>query len=200
MRVVTTERGDTIIEVMFAFVIFSLVSVLTFSIMNSGVAISQRALELTQVRVQMDAQASALRYIHQQRVAEQDTTGEWNKIVAKVMPTASNFDMMSTATACRSFTTNQRPFVINARTGRVHTSVPAMGVTSGTLPPYSQVVYNSDNSIASAYGLWIEAVEGTTTAGFQDYIDFHIRACWQTIGTTKPATIGTIVRLYDPAN
>lgn len=200
MRLTSGERGDTIIEVMFAFVVFAFVSVLTFSIMNSGVAISQRALELTQVRVQMDAQSNALRYIHQQRVADQDATNEWGKVLAKTVTSASDFNNMTLGVSCRPFSAGQRPFILNARTGRMHSVTPAMSTSSGTLPPYSQLVYNSDNSIASAYGIWIEAVRGSSTTGFQDYVDFHIRACWQTIGSSVPATIGTIVRLYDPAS
>ena len=30
------------------------------------------------------------------------------------------------------------------------------------------------------------------------YIDFHIRACWDSPGQSVPVTIGTIVRLYEP--
>ena len=44
------ERGDTIIEVMFAFVLFSMVIVGAFMIMNQGMALAQRSLEVTQVR------------------------------------------------------------------------------------------------------------------------------------------------------
>ena len=52
------ERGDTIIEVMFAFVLFSMVIVGAFMIMNQGMALAQRSLEVTQVRQQIDSDCS----------------------------------------------------------------------------------------------------------------------------------------------
>lgn len=57
------EQGDTIIEVVVAFAIFSAVALATMMIINNGVAITQRNLEITLVREQVDAQAELLRYI-----------------------------------------------------------------------------------------------------------------------------------------
>ena len=65
----SSQRGDTLIEVMFAFAIFALVAVGSLTIMNQGIAAAQRSLEITLVRAQMDAQAEAIRYIHQAYVA-----------------------------------------------------------------------------------------------------------------------------------
>ena len=58
------EQGDTIVEVLFAVVVFALVAVGSMSIMNQGTATAERSLEITLVRQQMDAQAEAIRYIH----------------------------------------------------------------------------------------------------------------------------------------
>ena len=58
------NRGDTIVEVVFAVTIFSMVAVGAISIMNKGVAIAQQSLEITLVRQQIDSQAEMLRYIH----------------------------------------------------------------------------------------------------------------------------------------
>ena len=44
------NRGDTIVEVVFAVTIFSMVTVGAISIMNKGVAIAQQSLEITLVR------------------------------------------------------------------------------------------------------------------------------------------------------
>lgn len=65
-----TKRGDTIIEAMFAFAVFSLVSIITVSMMNLGIAASERSLELTTVRNELNAQAEALRFIHNSFVSE----------------------------------------------------------------------------------------------------------------------------------
>lgn len=199
------QRGDTIIEVMFAVVVFAFVSVLSFSIMNQGVAISQRALEVTQVRAQMDAQVNALRYIHQGYVdGHPEGVSQWQEIMdTKAKSAASQYSDMVDGVNCRTFSPGQNPFVMNARTAKLHSATPSLTPpsVSATLPPYPQVVYASDGvSITNAYGLWVEAVERPSVGGFVGYVDFHVRACWSTIGSSVPATLGTIVRLYEPAN
>ena len=73
------ERGDTIIEVMFAFVLFSMVIVGAFMIMNQGMALAQRSLEVTQVRQQIDSQVLLIRTA-QQAVNQQ----LWETIKGKV--------------------------------------------------------------------------------------------------------------------
>ena len=45
-RSLTAKRGDTIIEVMFAIAVFSLVAVITISMMNLGTANAEGSLEL----------------------------------------------------------------------------------------------------------------------------------------------------------
>jgi len=65
------------------------------------------------------------------------------------------------------------------------------------LPPFSQVVYNDDSSINAAYGIWVEAIPSPDVDG-PGFVDFHIRACWSAAGSNTAATLGTIVRLYEP--
>ena len=55
-------KGDTLVEVILAVTVFSMVAVGTISIMNKGVAIAQHSLEISLVRQQIDAQAEMLRY------------------------------------------------------------------------------------------------------------------------------------------
>ena len=64
------KRGDTVIEVMFAFAVFALVAILSIAMMNSGVATSERSLELVVARNELNAQAEALRFIHSSYVSE----------------------------------------------------------------------------------------------------------------------------------
>ena len=67
-----TKRGDTIIEVTFAITIFALVSVLTVSLMNAGLATAQGSLELSTTRAEMNAQAEAIRFIHNSFLSERE--------------------------------------------------------------------------------------------------------------------------------
>lgn len=64
------KRGDTLIEVMFAIAVFSMVAVISISMMNSGVAGGERSLELVTARNELNGQAEALRFIHSSYVAE----------------------------------------------------------------------------------------------------------------------------------
>src|SRR5664279_89500 len=94
-----TDRGDTIIEVLFAVAIFSMIAVGSLSIMNQSLATAQRSLEITLVRQQMDAQAETLRYVNQAYIANFQRGGaaptgiaaEWssannpNSIISKVL-------------------------------------------------------------------------------------------------------------------
>lgn len=69
-RSLTAKRGDTIIEVMFAIAVFSLVAVITISMMNLGTANAEGSLELTTARHELNAQAEALRFVHSAYTAE----------------------------------------------------------------------------------------------------------------------------------
>jgi len=64
------KRGDTIIEVSLAFAIFSLVAIITVSMMNLGLSASERSLELVTARNELNAQAEALRFIHSSYISE----------------------------------------------------------------------------------------------------------------------------------
>jgi type II secretory pathway pseudopilin PulG len=203
------EKGDTIVEVLFAVVVFAMVAVGSISIMNQGTATAERSLEITLVRQQIDAQAEAIRYIHEAYVAAFQNNGasptgtaaEWIKMTSKTTGKgadgASAFGQTAGA-VCPSSVPGQRPFVLNARTATVSNAVPVMSAPAGaSLPPFSQVVYNNDSSINQAYGIWIEAVPSAATNG-TGFVDFHVRACWDSPGSSAPITLGTIVRLYEP--
>jgi type II secretory pathway component PulJ len=211
MRLVrrATQEGDTLIEVMFAFAIFALVAVGSLTIMNQGIAAAQRSLEITLVRAQMDAQAEAIRYIHQSYVAAYQKDGpapngvaaEWVKMTSKTTgkgaDSASEYGVTN-GSLCPATTPGQRPFILNARMAKMENAVPlSSAVIGSSLPPFSQVIYNADSSVNQAYGIWVEAVPSASANG-TGFVDFHIRACWSGAGSATPVTLGTIVRLYEP--
>ena len=66
------KRGDTIIEVTFAIAVFSLVSVLSIQIMDRDIAMIQSTLEAEMARNEIDAQAEALRFIHNAYLSERE--------------------------------------------------------------------------------------------------------------------------------
>ena len=191
------QCGDTIIEVLFAVTVFAMVAVGAMAIMNQGTGTAQRSLEITQARQQIDAQAEAIRYVHQSYVAQfqrgatpTGAAAEWTKMMARRDAQASNFGGLDNG-RCPGVPGNA--FILNARKATMQTLVN----TQQAPPPYSQVVYDQNSNVLQVYGLWVEAVEGNSTKG-PNYIDFHIRACWDSPGSDVPVTLGTIVRLYEP--
>ena len=63
-RHLKSKRGDTLIEVMLSISIFAFVAMLTINMMNDGINTAQRTLEAEMARNEIDAQAEALRFIH----------------------------------------------------------------------------------------------------------------------------------------
>lgn len=190
------NKGDTLVEVLFAVAVFSLVAVGAMSIMNQGTATAERALEITLVRQQIDAQAETLRYLNASYIAAVSmggVTSDWQSIQSIAKTTASNFN----STNCNVPLNNV--FILNTHAAKFEdpTVLPGKPVSAKT---YSQVHYSGDN-VLSVEGIWIEPVRSDRGPGNQSnsgYIDFHIRACWDGPGQSVPVTLGTIVRLYEP--
>lgn len=211
------QRGDTMIEVLLAVTIFSVVAVMGLTVMNQGSAASQRSLEITLVRQEMDAQATTLRFMYDAAMAQKgamgydastvspsSAAGKWNAILALRKANATPLgDMVTGGTTCIAPASLDAAFAVNAKTASVQSY--SMNTTLWSAASvYSRVRYEASPGtvITGVEGLWVEAVQrnpevrnGVTTPG---YTDFHIRACWSTVGQSRPATLGTIVRLYEP--
>ncbi|MBI3889871.1 type II secretion system protein [Candidatus Saccharibacteria bacterium] len=185
------EKGDTIIEVLFAIAVFSLIAVGGLSIMNQGTALAQRALEINLVRQQIDTQSEAIRYINQSYVADFGKNGTptqlWNQVaVNNAVSSAADFDAIVVDGRC----------VLPAKAFAIDTTKMATNpLLSPTATPatYSKIRY--DAPLPRAEGIWVQAVKRSGTG----FYDFHIRACWDSPGRSSPMTLGTIVRLYEPA-
>lgn len=192
------QRGDTIIEVLFATTIFSMIAVGGLSIMNQGTALAQRSLEITLVREQIDAQADALRFLNHAYVADFGKNGapteRWNSVIApKAVGQAVPFDSIVAGDQCKLPASDQNPFALNIE--KLTTNSPFLKLTDET-GTYAKARY--DLPIPTAEGVWVQAVRSPVITGQTGYYDFHIRACWQSPGETRPVTLGTIVRLYEP--
>jgi type II secretory pathway pseudopilin PulG len=186
------QTGDTLIEVLFAVTVFSLVAVGSLSIMNQGTATAQHSLETTLVREQIDAQAETLRFIHDSYIAAYpnvvagEPSSRWTAIVAKS-------DSVVAASSFGTCTPPGNAFILNTKTAQLSASP-----LTSTVPTYSQLRYSTDTVLGAAEGIWIEAVRSASVGGSSSSIDFHIRACWNSAQQATPMTLGTIVRLYEP--
>lgn len=222
------QRGDTIIEVIFAVTVFSMVAVGGLALMNQGAAMAQRSLEIGMVRDQMDAQADALRYLHGTYIAnfgQATSTAKtiWADVTNHAIPASAGasslqaFDQTSDGQRCtlKGPTTGPgSPFVIDLTalktssdptlaftTNAWNASVPTTDGTANDVT-YAQVRYTGSSPVAQ--GIWIQAVKNPKSAASgpataTGYYDFNIYTCWLTPGQAAPVTLGTVVRLYDPA-
>lgn len=201
------ERGDTIVEVLFAITIFSMIVVITLSLMNQGTATARRTFEIAQVREQIDGQAEALRFLHESYVTEYRPGIEYDLKDAATTPAKEYYKIIqkvkdsgrTAATPVGSLAACPTPapsgsFAINTRMARVMTTTSSLQQANTA---YAQVTYPSGaNSPATFKGIWIEGIRSSgSSVGF---IDFHIRGCWNAPGLTVPLNLDTIVRLYDP--
>ena len=133
-KAIKMKRGDTIVGVIFAVTVFSMVSVMTLALMNRGLATTQASLELTLARQELNAQAEALRFIHSAREEELFLDVENNPAVSIYSPlwrriheraTASgnitNFNNIANQTSCMGDNgqlgnaPTSRRFVLNTR-------------------------------------------------------------------------------------
>jgi len=225
------QRGDTIVEVLFAVTVFSVIAVGGLSLMNQGTAMAQRSLEIGLVRDQIDAQADALRYVHDAYIANYSgatgtatTDTVWHQVSEQHAVTgAQSFADMADARQCHlpavgNMSTGRsdgEPFALDIRKLDGDNGTPVMlftrsqdgdqgmpisrEVANDYIPTYAQVRYPPEVSESQAEGIWVQAVFSPRNGSTPGYYDFHIRACWQTPGQLTPVTLGTIVRLYDPA-
>jgi|GEM_PF-157414 len=203
------ERGDTIIEVMFSFVILSLLVVATYMVMNRGTQIAQRSLEITLVRQQIDSQVSLIRY------AQANNTQAWQDIRNNHIVDSSTIVNPTTfveangrcpSVAENDLTTGRRAFFLAQTAANDDVRLVPISNTSYAAPQvYSQINF-SDAGNEQAQGMFIQVTRaesnpstgvssGGTMAG--DAYDVYINACWDSVGTAVPSTIGTITRIYD---
>ena len=101
------KHGDTLIEVVFSFMVFSTVSVASIGIMNSGLNQAQRSLEVTMARNGIDAQAEALRFLQNNFSAEREWadnkkqfTDIWNMITAVLATGADSVRDLNAVKTC----------------------------------------------------------------------------------------------------
>jgi type II secretory pathway pseudopilin PulG len=199
------QRGDTLIEVLFAVTVFSFLVVGALSIMNQGTAASQRSLEINLVRNEIDAQAETLRFMHDAYVSTYQSGVSYNLQDTPTTPAEEWYQMVqhiddANVTAASDFNVNgtcpQAPsgsFVVDPYNG-LFIDAPTLLQPAVT---YAQAEYDADGVLTAGSGLWIEAVRSAQT-GTTSFIDFHIRACWESAGLGVASSQGTIVRLYEP--
>lgn len=183
------SQGDTIVELVLAFAIFSLAAVGTMTVLNSGVSTTQRDLETTLVRQQVDTQAEMIRYI-------KDTKDPaWQTLIGSVV--ASPHPLSD---SCLPVSSISQGFYIQPIINKVdptQTKFTRKSITSATYvtpDTYSKIDYTT--GATQSQGIWIQATKAQQNGPVGAY-DFYIHACWNSVGINIPMTAGTIVRVYE---
>lgn len=204
------DRGDTLIEVIVAFGVFSLVTVGSLTLMNQGASLSQRTLELGLVRQAVNSQAETLRFLHDSYVTSyvpgevfdpsatnKGPAWQWQNMTNSIQlaGATSSTPLGGSATSCPTPAAGR--FIMDTQLGQFVTPAATVYQPATT---YAQVDYSNG---PKPYGIWIEAIRSATNGSdpYQSklgYIDFHILACWPGPGSDIPMTLATIVRLYEP--
>lgn len=127
-------KGDTLVEVALAIGIFSMVAITVVSVTAASTSGAQSALETTITREELDAQAEALRFIHDsyvsgsqsKKITENNYATLWNKIKERAVPEDSTSAVLDyNPETCSSLynangflnanATGPNPFMINTR-------------------------------------------------------------------------------------
>lgn len=186
------SRGDTIVEMVLAFAIFSLAAIGTMVVINNGVAITQRNLETTLVREQIDSQAELLRYVH-------DTKNPaWTSLISSLVATPEPLSQSCQSTG--SLVSKNAFYVqptINANPAlSTIAKAPITGMVNYSDSPDTYAKIDYERGAVKSEGLWIQATKAQQNGPVVAY-DFYIHACWNSVGSHVPMTLGTIVRIYD---
>lgn len=198
------KKGDTIVEVLFGFAIFSLVAVGSLTLMNQGSALAERSLETSLVRQSLNDQAETLRFMHDAYVASyvpgatfnpnpavKDAAWQWEDMMHTLPPATAATQLGGTMTQCPALPGNA--FITNTSTGQF--------VSHSVMNYKTPSAYAQTNGVYSQ-GIWIEAIQSPVSSDLYQknlgYIDFHINACWPSPNDSVPMTLSTIVRLYEP--
>lgn len=183
------SHGDTIIELVLAFAIFSLAAVGTMTVLNNGVSTTQRDLETTLVREQIDTQAEMIRYT-------KDTKDPaWQTLISSTVSSPSPL-----SDSCRPVSSISRGFYIKPvinKTDPTVTKFARRSITSATYAtPQTYAKIDYATGAVQSQGLWIQVTKAQQNGPVAAY-DFYIHACWNSVGMNVPMTLGTIVRVYD---
>ena len=124
MVMVKVKKGDTLIEVMLAIGIFSMIAIAITAVMSSGSTGAQTALETTLAREEIDTQAEAIRFIQTSYAVDKNAAKDiyaklWKDIISKPAP-AKDEILQYNPTSCDSLYNNSNPaydyaFIINPR-------------------------------------------------------------------------------------
>ena len=182
----SNQRGDTLVEVLMAIVVLSMVIVGAITMMSRGLKASQIAVEHTQVRMQINSQLEMIRYLRDSYISDPSSTPaqRWTSLFGGTPTYATTTNSNYSDTTCG---------VTASKTGFYLTQSGA-NVTINQFNPATQPATYA----RPGQGLWMEITRSNAIS--PAYVDILVRACWSGIGDSADQQSVTAIRLYDPAH
>ncbi|MDX1765795.1 MAG: prepilin-type N-terminal cleavage/methylation domain-containing protein [Candidatus Saccharimonadales bacterium] len=179
-RLSNTESGDTLVEVLVATVVLTIILAAAYTIANRSTRINQASIERTEVANQLAEQAELLRAIRT-NYDPNDPDDHWKKVRADYSPDVSIGDHDCQAPG-------GSPFYLDPFSDPI-----------GKPEPYSFVGGVSNDAYGDIFRVWIVS-EGSpndisNTKTIDDQRTYHIRGCWEGIGGLNIQRAEVLLRL-----
>ena len=171
IKISKDNRGDTLVEVMLATAVLSLVLAGAFSITNKATRVNQSANERTQVSNLMQREAELLR-----ASKDADSAVFWAAINTGRLTSTEN------TSPCDISSGNGNP------SDEAFYTEDNLTISDITLASGNQMLDYEPNDL---FDVWVEAVNGPAGT----YTDFFIYGCWEGIGGEVAQSSGLVMRL-----
>ena len=201
--------GDTLIEVLFAVSIFGIVALLTITTMNHGVTIAEATLEESMARMEIDAQAEAIRFIqnsyaNDHELKDPEYKGLWEAI-KKVADNNSSAQSLSDVSKCsdkytteadgilngKSFIVNTRNIDINGAGATIVASTAANRSKFQATPLYPRILYSGTTGTSNSE----DATMGNDSNSYTTVL--RAEGIWIYPVSASPETTNTPPQFYD---
>ena len=166
------EAGDTLVEVLLATVLLSVVLAGAYTLSNRASRINQQAFERTQISNFMQEQVELARAARDSYNAHNPATQPWNNIISRAQNNVPDL-----GTGCNDLST-----VAATRSNEFHIN-------------QDQTVTNGIEIINGLSIGYTEVERGTDS----DYWDIHVFGCWEAYGPNPTNITSVVLRLADPS-
>lgn len=166
------QSGDTIVEVLLATVIISVVVASAYALTNRATRGNQAAIERTAVANLMRQQIELIRGIRSSGYNQ----NSWLTILSRTQTPPPNYS------TCDGPTNNNGFFIIDNPPNLQDDTIVQ---TYSNGPPVNDAYPND------LFRIWVEAFR----TGTEDFVDFHVRACWTGIGDQGEQRDALVMRL-----
>lgn len=193
-----SKKGETLVEVVLSMALLTIVLATSYVLSNRASSINQASNERTEVSNLMRAQAELLKaWNGYDKVASSGPNADaWkNDILSKAytMPSGNSKDQIKVS--CDAATQSVRTTSQNGGGGTAFRFNENGDIETSLVDGVTSRVKNINSY--QPYAIWIEGFKKvTTTTPVQDeYVDFHIHACWERIGSQDYERSGLVVRI-----